>query len=204
MKVHHILPLTKAEGPGTRFCLWVQGCAHGCDGCFAKDLWDYSGGYEVSKEDVIRQLQSVLDQIDGITFLGGEPMDQAADLYPIAAFAREHHKTVLTFSGYLFEDLLSSRDPAVHQLLSCTDLLADGPFMKDKLDYSRPLVGSSNQRFLYLTDAISEEELMQYHNRFEMRVDSHGLIRINGMGNIEKLQHYLERVNGSEHGKSIL
>jgi anaerobic ribonucleoside-triphosphate reductase activating protein len=44
IRVYRILRNTKVEGPGIRFCLWVQGCPIQCDGCFAKETWSFDGG----------------------------------------------------------------------------------------------------------------------------------------------------------------
>ena len=241
MRIHKILLETRAEGPGLRACIWVQGCHHGCKGCFATHLWDEKLGTEMSVEEVIAQLETVLDRIDGVTFLGGEPFEQAGDLWQIAKFAREAGKNVLTFTGYTYEqltgcesisktedgyyflsdiaeehqksvdagkdkvlkdiernrkkaavDLLQDLDAMeVEKLLEYTDLLADGPFIQDLLSYDRPMLGSSNQRFIFLTDAISREAMENYRNSFEVRVSPQGKVQINGMGNVEKLKEYL-------------
>ena len=37
MRIGKIIEMTYAEGPGCRFCIWVQGCNHKCKGCFAED-----------------------------------------------------------------------------------------------------------------------------------------------------------------------
>lgn len=200
MKIYKIILKTKAEGPGLRSCIWVQGCSHACTGCFATHLWDYKSGSDVSVGDVISQLQTVIADIDGITLLGGEPMDQAKDLWKIASFVKEQGKNVLTFTGYTYEQLLASPNEDIQLLLKYTDLLADGPFIESQLNYDRPLLGSSNQRFIYLTNAITEDEINNYHNSFEFRVDANGKISVNGMGNLQKLEKYLTKVGGRNHG----
>lgn len=195
MRIHRLLLHTEAEGPGVRACVWVQGCAHGCRGCFATELWDYSGGTEIRAEELIAQLAPVLDGLDGITLLGGEPMDQADELWRVAKYVRDRGKTVITFTGYVYEQLLAQADEPRLRLLEYTDLLGDGPFMEDRLDYSQPLLGSSNQRWLCLSGRIPREEIESYRNRFEVRVGADGEIRINGMGNIQKLKEYLRKVD---------
>ena len=198
MRVYKMLPKTKAEGPGIRFCIWVQGCCHHCKGCFAKRLWDYEDGDHVSAEQVIVELSRVIDEVEGITFLGGEPFDQAEELERVARYVKEHGKNVITFSGYTYETLLENEK--CKGLLEYTDLLCDGPYIEEQTDYSRPLLGSSNQRFIFLSDAITKEEMDRYHNSFEIRVSKSGQIEVNGMGNINKLKDYLLQINGGENG----
>ncbi len=36
--VYKIIPNTTVEGPGMRFCIWVQGCKKHCSGCWAKEV----------------------------------------------------------------------------------------------------------------------------------------------------------------------
>lgn len=200
MRVNKIIKKTYAEGPGCRFCIWVQGCKHHCDGCFAEDLWDYSGGYECSVEEVLEQIDSVKNDICGITFLGGEPFDKANELSKIASYVKKMGKNVITFTGYIYENLLESNNPYFNSLIKNTDLLIDGKFEKSLLDYSRYLAGSSNQRFIFLSDRITEKEIADSKNSFELRTDVFGNITINGMGNIEKLKKYIKNIKGEKNG----
>ena len=191
MRVNRIIQKTYAEGPGCRFCIWVQGCNHHCDGCFAKELWNFHEGYCISTAEIISMIKQVEKDICGITFLGGEPFEYADELSIIAKYIHSLNKNVITFTGYLYEDLLN--EPKAVLLLNQTDLLIDGKFDKNLIDYSRPLVGSSNQRFIYITDRIAKKEIEQYKNRFEVRISKNGKQIINGMGNIQKIQNYLKK-----------
>lgn len=190
MRVHRVIEKTYAEGPGCRFCIWVQGCNHKCNGCFATDLWSFDGGYEISKDEIISKIEAVENDICGITFLGGEPFEYARELSVIAEYIHSLNKSVITFTGYNFEEL--SDKQSANLLLEQTDLLIDGRFDKRLVDYSRPLVGSSNQRFIYLTDRISKKEMNNYKNRFEIRISDNGKIEFNGMGNIEKIKEFIK------------
>ena len=152
----------------------------------------------MSVDQVIMEINQVIDEVEGVTFLGGEPFDQAEELQEVARYVKDLGKNVITFSGYTYEILLQSEK--YRDLLEYTDLLCDGPYVEELTDYSRPLIGSSNQRFIFLSDAISRKELERYHNSFELRVSNDGLIEINGMGNINKLKKYLLHISGGENG----
>ena len=196
MRVNRIIEKTYAEGPGTRMCIYVQGCSHACKGCFAEKLWDYSGGYEISEGEITEKLKALSAELDGVTFLGGEPFDKAQPLGVIAAEAQKLGLNVITFTGYTYEELLGADREDYNSLISNTDLLIDGEFKEELLDYSRPMAGSSNQRFIYLSDKISSAEIDSYKNRFEVRTDKNGNIQINGMGNIKKIQQYIKDIGG--------
>lgn len=187
MKIHRVVSKTFAEGPGCRFCIWVQGCKHHCKGCFATDTWDLHSGTEYTPQQVIEQLEKVLSDIDGITLLGGEPFLQADELSVVSEYARSRNKSVIAFSGYTYEELTGLCDSGVNRLLESTDLLIDGKYIEELQDFSRPLVGSENQRFIYLSDKISPEVMESYKNRFEIRISKDGAVTVNGMGDINKL-----------------
>lgn len=193
MRINKIIEKTLAEGPGCRLCIWVQGCSHGCDGCFATELWDYNGGYDISLDEIKEKINSVKNDIEGITLLGGEPFDKANELLTIAKYAKALGKNVIAFSGYTTEELT---DEYQKELLKYVDVLLDGEFKKELLDYSRPLVGSSNQRIIFLSNDIPKEQMLSYKNRFEIRANDKGKITFNGMGNIEKLNEYINKLKG--------
>lgn len=202
MRIHRIIPATRAEGPGMRFTIWVQGCHNYCRGCYATDLWDASGGWEISPEELICRIEQT-PGIEGITFLGGEPMEQAADLSRIAAAARDLGLSVITFTGRVYEDILQEGDNQRLTLLAYTDLLIDGPYLPEQHDISRPWVGSSNQRYLFLTDRYTMEDVERCHNRVELRVSRDGILRMNGMGDFPALERLLNNksmVRGNEDG----
>ena len=94
----------------------------------------------------------------------------------------------MTFTGYTLEELQNKKDNNVDKMLSYIDLLIDGGFEKDKYDLSRPWVGSSNQRYIFLSDKFSMDELKQYKNKIEVRLSKDGRLDINGMGNFNELE----------------
>ena len=202
MRLHRIVPRTRAEGPGMRFTIWVQGCRNACPGCYSTALWDTAGGHEADADQIITQIRQTPD-IEGITFLGGEPMEQAASLARIAAAARTSGLSVLTFTGLLYEDILQEADPDKLELLAYTDLLIDGPYLQAQHDTSRPWVGSKNQRYLFLTDRYSMADIEKCRNRVEFRLDKNGILRLNGMGDFAALEQILSdktMIRGNEDG----
>ena len=47
VRVHATEPRSRANGPGARFVVWMQGCTLGCPGCFNPATHDARGGREV-------------------------------------------------------------------------------------------------------------------------------------------------------------
>ena len=189
LRVFKILKNTKVEGPGTRYCIWVQGCSHHCKGCQAPHTWSHTGGTLIKVSKIIDEIKQQKD-IEGITFLGGEPFEQPEPLGIIAKEVQNLGLSVLCFTGGYLENL--KNNIANKTLIENIDLLIDGPFELDKLDYSRPWSGSSNQRYHFLTSRYNEEILKKYKNKVEINIDKDGLIFMNGMGDFDKIMQKID------------
>jgi anaerobic ribonucleoside-triphosphate reductase activating protein len=145
-------PVTRAEGPGARYALWLQGCSIQCPGCCNPHLFTPSGGEPVAPGALLAEMAAVRDEIEGLTLLGGEPLDQAEALPPLLRGARGLGLSVMLFTGFTLEELRARRDPSVYDVLALVDVVVDGRFDASRLDAERRWAGSSNQRFHYLTD----------------------------------------------------
>jgi anaerobic ribonucleoside-triphosphate reductase activating protein len=188
LRLHRFLPFTRAEGPGNRACLWVQGCPIRCPGCFNPSTWSKSGGYDVTVEELEARILDA-SNIEGVTFLGGEPFEQAEALSDLGYRVRQVGLSVMTFTGYLLEDIVKSTRQGWQDLLGVTDLLLDGPYIRDLTDTSRPWLGSSNQWYHFLTPRYRhlEAELGDIPNRLEIRLQPDGKVFINGLASSEML-----------------
>lgn len=198
LQIHRFLPLTKAEGPGKRACLWVQGCSINCNGCAVPWTWTSKGGHLISTQELYEKIMEskLKNGIEGVTFLGGEPFDQAIALADLAKKLKAEGLSIMTFSGYTYEHLLNAKRNDWEDLLKVTDLLIDGPFIQDKLDISRPWVGSSNQNYRFLTDRYLplRDNLFEIPNRLEVRLQTNGQIMINGMATSKTIEELFENI----------
>lgn len=190
INVFKILNKTSVEGPGQRFCLWVQGCSRHCSGCFAKSTWSHNPNKLIDVTDVFEMIKHQKD-IEGVTFLGGEPFEQAKALCELAALVKKQGLSVMTFTGGNYDELKNSPDEHVIELLNNTDLLVDGEFKQEEFDLTRPWVGSLNQRYIFLSDRYCQADISKYKNRLEMRIDKNGVIFVNGMADFANLKHSL-------------
>lgn len=175
---------TEVEGPGKRFALWVQGCLLRCAGCCNPHMFELSPRNIMEAGEVWGLIQAAKDShgIEGVTFLGGEPMLQARGLAEVARLCRKSGLSVVVFTGYTLEQLKENPLPGVPELLSETDLLIDGAFEAGQPEAERNWVGSANQRFHYLTDRYSPaiECDPKYPHGFELRLSKDGTLQING------------------------
>lgn len=188
LRIFQFIPRTDVEGPGTRACVQVQGCPIHCAGCALPQTWPVDDGRLVDADCLANQIISE-PSIEGVTFLGGEPFFQAAALAYIGRRVREQNLSVVTFTGYRLEDIKAASRQDYDELLAVTDLLIDGPFQRKHVEFSRPWVGSSNQRFHFLTDRYVHlaDEISPIPNRIEVRIKPDGRILINGMAATEDM-----------------
>jgi len=128
--------------------------------------------------------------IEGVTFLGGEPFDQPGELGLAAELIRKLGLSVMTFTGFYLTDLEVSEDAGVAKLLAETDLLVDGPFIQDLLDQSRPWLGSSNQNFHFLTNRYSMKDV-QFEDSLEITVKPDGSVSLNGWAPSNEIEELL-------------
>lgn len=138
------------DGPGLRFTIFVQGCHHHCPGCHNPQTHSYDGGQEMSIDELFEMI-SANPLLDGVTFSGGEPFDQALELAELGRRIKAHmpHLNIITYTGYRFEYLAHPMAPSKYtHLLNVTDILIDGPFVKGERSLELRFRGSRNQRVL--------------------------------------------------------
>lgn len=181
MRIAQTVPCTEAEGPGRRFAIWFQGCPLRCPGCCNPEFLPFQGGEGVSVETMLTQIEAASRQgIEGITLLGGEPFAHARAAAPLAKAVRLRGLSVMVFTGYTLEELRAREDGSVQQLLEQTDLLVDGPYMRELPDTHRRWIGSTNQRIHFLTDRYREDDpCWKQKNTLEIRLDLQSL-SVNG------------------------
>lgn len=157
INVAHRLSRSRANGPGERFVLWVQGCGLACDGCWNPDTWSFAPKEMVSPDELLAELDQV-GTLDGVTLTGGEPFAQAAALVPFVRGVRERGLSVVVFTGHTLAEL---RSAASTSLLQMTNVLVAGRFNKQRRSIGPPLLGSTNQRVHFLSDRYSEKDLSE-------------------------------------------
>lgn len=149
-----------ADGEGVRVSLFVSGCRNCCKGCFQKETWNFCYG-SIFTKDVEDHILAALGKtfIAGFSLLGGEPFEEEnqAVLAPFLERVRQAYpeKDIWCFTGYIYDRDLKPSTGRKHteftdRMLSCIDVLVDGPFIAEQKDISLRFRGSRNQRILRL------------------------------------------------------
>ena len=182
------LAATGAEGPGVRAALWVQGCGIRCPDCFNPQMWAAKGA--TLSDPGVMAAHWVREARDagsaGLTLLGGEPFDQAEASAAVAEAFHAAGMDVMTFTGYGLEQLQrwSASRPDIARLLAATDLLCDGPYLREMPDPVRPWIGSKNQSIRALSPVHAAEvrsiAARGGRDRIEIRIGADGSVAVNG------------------------
>ena len=105
-RIHSVETCGTTDGPGIRYILFMQGCLMRCKYCHNRDTWATKGGYELSVEDVMKDVRRYRrffkSSGGGITASGGEASLQPAFIGALFEAARKDGiHTCLDTNGYI-------------------------------------------------------------------------------------------------------
>lgn len=103
--------ISKANGPGKRFVIWVQGCKHHCRHCFNPETHAFKTDNLIDTNNIVNMINHRQD-ICGVTFSGGEPLEFPLAVLEIIKGIKSDLSTIL-FSGYTLEEVLSDQDKTI-------------------------------------------------------------------------------------------
>jgi len=156
LRVAKIIHNSVTDGPGLRTAVFFQGCPHNCEGCHNPSLLNYQGGSEWTVEALLDKIAgNPLDR--GVTFTGGEPMEQAEALIPAAAALKERGYNLWVYTGYIWEEL----DGARKELAGLANVVADGLYITARRTLSLPWRGSDNQRLIDVSGSLREGKVVE-------------------------------------------
>lgn len=149
------------NGCGVVCSLFLQGCTHHCKGCFNQDTWDFNGGKEWTNATTRKFIELCnKPYIDAVSVLGGEPLDQAKELYDVLLkIKQDTKKPIYLWSGYTYEEIIKD-DSKFAVVKDCVDILIDGEFKEELKDLRLQLRGSLNQRVIDVKQSLKKGRLI--------------------------------------------
>lgn len=171
---------SEVNGPGSRAVIWVQGCLRECPGCFNPASWAFEINQLITVDALVQQiLRNPSNQ--GVTFSGGEPCWQAPALAEVARQVKAAGLSVMSFTGFTWEQLQLSQAPAGAQdLLEQLDILVDGAYVEALAIHSPDsLVSSSNQR-VHVFNPAFQDQLSWASDQMEIHILKDGSRIITG------------------------
>ena len=194
MYIHNRIANSTANGPGERVVVWVQGCSLACSGCWNSETHPFVK----DKDMLISELADwILNQnVEGVTFSGGEPFQQAPALELLITFIKERRPelSIGSFTGYTLQELRDGKFNWWHpelrtmipgdaklsnSILKQMDFIIAGRYNQLQRCDDKPLCGSRNQEVHFLSARYNLKDL--HANIVEMVVDPEaGLVQITG------------------------
>jgi anaerobic ribonucleoside-triphosphate reductase activating protein len=192
MLLHAFVSGSRVNGPGLRAVVYFQGCSLRCRNCWNLETHAFTGKERTVAEvaDLIVRAQEECP-LNGVTFSGGEPMQQADDVLSLMESLRERLAGLSfgMYSGYSQRELsrglywcrsqLTQREKQrIWQTIkSHLDFAVLGRYVATQPS-ALPLRTSTNQTLELFSDRYSEEEFRP--QEVEVQIDSHGTVQISG------------------------
>ena len=164
LNVSATMSRSRANGPGLRAVVWVQGCTIGCVGCYSSATHPHAAASLIRPAEISEWILSI-PNIEGITFSGGEPFEQAAAVLETIQRIKEEKGpdfSVFVFTGFELEVLQRSEDDNVLTLLEYIDILSAGPFDYKLRDETLLWRGSSNQSLHFLSNWYNAFQIKEW------------------------------------------
>lgn len=176
MNYHDIKHDDMNNGPGLRVTLFVSGCDHHCKNCQNPETWDIKSGIlfdTAAVDEIFDQLDK--DYISGITFSGGDPLNEnnrliVCDLIKCIRSKYKDTKSIWIYTGYTWEEIIKESsitfiDQAnitLIKILRNTDVIVDGTFNENLADINYHWAGSTNQRVIDVQRSIEDKKIVLY------------------------------------------
>lgn len=166
LRICGIEPASIVDGPGFRYVVFVQGCPHRCPGCHNPESHDFDSGEDMTVDEIYEEIKQN-PHLRGITLSGGEPFCQVEGLLELVKKVKADGLTVMSYSGYTYEELLERKDPATNELLANLDMLVDGKFILEQRNLTLVYRGSENQRVIDMNKTREAGEIVLYQSEFD-------------------------------------
>ena len=153
MYIDRILYPIYTLGPGSRVVIWTKGCSKKCKNCSNPELWNIN---KSKNRDVKSLFQIILNiskenHIDGITFTGGDPLEQFNELIEFVGLLKNITNDILVYTGDYFKDLGKDIQEEIKKNIP---ILIDGPYI-DELNFKDvKLRGSKNQNIIFFNKKL--------------------------------------------------
>jgi len=178
LTIHRVVDASRANGPGVRAVVWVQGCTLNCPGCANPETHDPAGGTRVPVSILAEHICGISSKIEGITVSGGEPLQQASALAALLKEIRRRTRlSILLFSGYTMQEIEALK--AGKAVLRLADVLIAGRYDRARR-VARGLLASSNQTIHFLTDRYGPADLAEVPEA-EVLIESDGTVVVTGI-----------------------
>lgn len=192
MLIHGFVGGSRVNGPGLRAVVYFQGCTLGCRDCWNPETHAFAGK-EQSVAEVTDLVVSAYQEraLEGVTFSGGEPMQQADALLALIESLRDRLPGLSfgMYSGYSEAELSSGHywcrselargeKQSVWRCISAhLDFAVLGRFAAGQPS-TLSLRTSANQKLALFSERYREPEFEP--QQVEIHIDTQGTVQVTG------------------------
>ena len=182
LRVGFRLERSEIYGPGIRSVIWVQGCTLACKGCWNTQYWSPQGGIEVEVSQILAELDA-LKGIEGITLLGGEPLQQAEATLALIEGCKQRGLSIFLYTGYDPSEF----DDTMQACFDASDIAVTGRYVQELRDTTLRWRGSRNQQVHFISD-FYDASVLQEQTEVECHILPSGEIRMVGYAEPELVE----------------
>ena len=139
-------------------------------------MWDFTSKYDISVSELFDQITGLGEKIEGITLLGGEPLDQYTETFALLQLCAKAGLSTMLFTGYELREITQKGMSDIQENL---DILITGRYEKAKRTLQHQWIGSTNQGIHFLSDRYANYSIKN-GNYMEVSIEEDGALTILG------------------------
>ncbi|PVZ68916.1 4Fe-4S single cluster domain-containing protein [Pelagibaculum spongiae] len=174
--IAHVESSSHIYGPGNRFVIWLQGCTLACKGCWNTAMWPHKENRLIERSFLLKQIIKEKN-IEGITFLGGEPLQQCENVRWLISKIKMHNLSAMLYTGYEWSEIKANQNHL--DVCNSTDILITGRFLQNERNTNLLWRGSDNQIVNFISNKYSSLKLKEV-NQVEITIEEDGALKIYG------------------------
>ena len=185
-RIHAVLPRSRANGPGLRYVIWVQGCTLGCPRCFNPETHSpiipgvTAATPAALAAAVLGEAATAArerEPIEGVTLTGGEPLEQGEMASAFCGEIRQRSDLgIIILTGFTRNEI--ERDQEKARAVAHADMVIAGRY-NERLRIARGLRGSSNKEYWARTGRYRPEDFAEVPE-VELLIGPDGALTVTG------------------------
>jgi anaerobic ribonucleoside-triphosphate reductase activating protein len=139
-------------------------------------MWDFTPKKELSVPYLSNHIYQCKNKIEGITLLGGEPLDQYEEVFSLLRLCVKSGLSTMLYTGY---EMYEIREKGMAAIIKNLDILITGRYEEQNRTLHHQWIGSTNQKICFLTSRYANYTI-ENKNYTEVSINEDGSITILG------------------------
>jgi len=139
-------------------------------------MWDFAPVNDIAVSELFDQITGLGGKIEGVTLLGGEPLDQYEETLALLQLCAKAGFSTMLFTGYELWEINQKRTPDILEYL---DILITGRYDESKRTLKHQWIGSTNQEIRFLSNRHKDYKIKN-GNYVEVTIEEDGTMTVLG------------------------